>query len=95
MIILALIGAMLIAQDIAESQTIYSLKWYLAKYKIRYNRQRIDMPISTQMLPLKPLDCKYCLSFWISLLALVTDNTYICSLLTAYMVYKLSKLVLK
>lgn len=95
MIILALIGAMLIAQDIAESKYIYSLKWYLAKYKIRYNKERIDMPTSTQMLPLKPLDCKYCLSFWISLLALVTDNTYICSLLTAYMVYKLSKLVLK
>jgi hypothetical protein len=95
MILLALIGAMLIAQDIAESQTIYSLKWYLAKYKIRYNKERIDMPISTQMLPLKPLDCNYCLSFWISLLALVTDNTYICSILIAYMVYKLSKLVLK
>lgn len=95
MIILALIGAMLIAQDIAESQTIYSLKWYLAKYKIRYNKENKELPTSTQMLPLKPLDCKYCLSFWISLLVLITNNTYICSILIAYMVYKLSKVVLK
>ena len=94
MIILALIGCIYLAQFIANSQTIYNIKWYLAKFKIRYNKENKDYPIGTQVKSLKPFDCVYCLSFWFSLTILILSGYYITALPTAFLIYKLSKLLI-
>jgi hypothetical protein len=95
MILLALIGCIYMADFIADSSLVYWVKWQLAKYKIRYNKTNKDMPIGTQLLPLKPFDCKCCLSFWLSLIVMLSSYNIFIALPTAFLIYKLSKILLK
>jgi hypothetical protein len=95
MILLALIGCIYMGEFISDSHIVYWVKWQLAKYKIRYNKTNVTMPIGTQLLPLKPFDCKYCLSFWFSLIVMLSSYNIFIALPTAFLIYKLSKILLK
>jgi hypothetical protein len=92
MTLLALIGITLIAKAVTKSPQVYWVKWQLAKYKIRYVKDNIDLPIGTQIKPLKPFDCAPCLSFWFSLITMVySDYNIAISFGTAYLIYKIVK----
>ncbi len=91
MILLALIGCIFIGTYIAESDTVYFIKWQLAKYKIWYLKENKHLPIGTQIKQLKPFDCKHCLAFWLSLFCMYFDNYNIfVSFACAIFIYKLS-----
>lgn len=92
MILLALIGCLIISKYIAGSKIVYSIKWFLAKYKIRYIKENKHLPIGAQLRTLKPLDCKDCLAFWTSLSLLLFENyNFFLSFTIAITFYTLSK----
>lgn len=96
MIILALLGCIVLGDFIAESKPIYTIKWYLAKYKIWYVKENKHLPIGTQLRTLKPFDCKHCLAFWFALSCMIIDGYHVViAFTTAMLIYKISTILNK